>query len=152
MASLDSGFEKEHRLQFRASTTAGDEPLVHVVFSGSVGEFLLVVGGDDDDIDRVQDVELIVGPSWSAGSVRQVVPYVSIGRFHNSNADEDDEQAWEIRDLTWDTVPGPAAATEERIRLKFILTFRGVASMVSRFNYYVTASGLQLGQRGLDFP
>ena len=61
-------------------------------------------------------MRLLVGPFWQ--NVEAVVPSVTINGFWNSNADEDDEQKWEIKDLTWDTVNefGPNQ-DELRIRL-----------------------------------
>jgi hypothetical protein len=151
----DDGFEKEHRLQFLAPTSAGGDPILHVVFSGSVGAFSTT--RSSDSADTHWNVVMVVGPFWAPGGVKQVVPHVSVGRYQNTNADEDDEQAWEILGLTWDTVNVPTTKNlfttlEDRIRLKFMLNVRGVETAVQRFNYYAVASGLQLGQRGLDFP
>ena len=45
-----------------------------------------------------------------------VVPQVSVTWYDNTDADEDDEQAWSVRDLTWDAVSGTGVyAAEERI-------------------------------------
>lgn len=116
----DDGFEKEHRLQFLAPPSAGGDPILHVVFSGSVGAFS--TKRSSDSADTHWNVVMVVGPFWASGGVKQVVPHVSIGRYQNTNADEDDEQAWEIMGLTWDTVNVPTTKNlfttlEDRIRL-----------------------------------
>jgi hypothetical protein len=108
-------------------------------------------GHENEETDNEYDVYLLVGPYWK--DVEAVVPSVTIDGFHNDNADEDDEQKWEIKGLTWDTVNefGPNS-DELRIRLKFTVLVRGERSFVIRLGYYLIARGRQLGSGGLNAP
>jgi hypothetical protein len=82
-----------------------------------------------------------------------VVPKVTIDGFRNTNADEDDQQKWEIKDLSWDTVGELGPANDElRIRLRANVLVRGQASQVIRLGYYLLARGRRLGQGGLGTP
>jgi hypothetical protein len=73
--------------------------------------------------------------------------------FWNDNADEDDEQGWAIRDVTWDAVSGTGAyAEEERIRLKFVVGAKGENSYIFYLAYNVFARGRELGHEGLASP
>jgi hypothetical protein len=136
-------YEEELRLQFRAPPSVGADPLVHVVFSGSVQTSF--EGGDDNE-DRTISLAMLAGPSF--GDIVQVVPHVSIGRFINTNADEDNQQGFEINNLHWQPV-FVSGTSEKRIQLRFNLNIRGEKSWVERLTYYVTASGPQLGQKDL---
>lgn len=144
-------YEPEHRYQFRAQSPAGP----HVVVQGSVDTFLnavgLLQGNPDDGQDNEYEVRLLVGPFWR--DVQAVVPKVTIDGFRNTNADEDDQQKWEIKDLSWDTVGELGPANDElRIRLRANVLVRGQASQVIRLGYYLLARGRRLGQGGLGTP
>jgi hypothetical protein len=141
-------YEPEHRYQFTAANPAGP----HVIVSGNVLISDDLKGNEDDSVFNVYDVYLVVGPWWK--DVESVVPSVRIDGFINSNADEDDEQAWNITDLIWDTVGGPPGPNvdEERIRLKFKVGIKGENSIVRYIGYYLIARGRELGKGGLESP
>ena len=68
------------------------------------------------------EVHLKVGPWWR--DVQVCVPHVTIAGFKNTDADEDDQQEWIIRDLKWTTDgEGAPNAGEVRIRLEFKVGF-----------------------------
>ena len=144
---LPAQYEKEHRLQFEAKAPSW----TFVVISGSVGGSLLFVGGDDENY-TTHEMELVVGPWWR--DVQDVVPFVTVNGFDESNADEDDEMGWSIEQLTWDTVGGTQGPNidEERIRLKFKILLKGEEAHVTRIGYYLTAGGRALGAGGIDSP
>ncbi|MGI9551862.1 MAG: hypothetical protein ACR2MT_11730 [Aurantibacter sp.] len=144
---LPGSYEPEHRYQFSAKNPAG----VHVVVSGNVLTSDDLRGNEDETVDNVHEVHFIVGPWWR--DVNSVVPSVRITGFINSDADIDDEQGWNIRELTWDTVGGTGPnISEERIRLKFKVRVRGEKSIVRNIGYYLIASGRRLGEVGLKSP
>jgi len=145
-----SAYEPEHRYRFTVTDPSGP----HVVIQGSVTEelpYVTMKGNEDEEWSNEYEVRLLVGPFWK--HVGAVVPNVTINGFYNWNADEDDEQLWEILDLTWDTVNefGPSH-DELRIRLKFKVRVRGARSRVIRIGYYVFARGRGLGEGGVNEP
>ena len=143
-----SQYEPEYRYQFEAKSPSGP----HVVVQGSVDtEPENLQGFSLDEYSATYEVRLLVGPYWR--DVQAVVPVVTIDGFWNSNADEDDEQRWEIHDLTWDTVGEFGPSNDElRIRLKFTVTVQGEYSKVIRLGYHLTARGRRLGEGGLNEP
>ena len=142
----------EHRLLFKPAEPAWD----HVVVSGEVDlvtssdESFALQGASDDDT-AMYEVHLKVGPWWQ--DVRVCVPHVTINGFKNTNADEDDEQEWIIRDLKWTTdgegAPNPG---EVRIRLEFNVGLRGESSFLRWLGYGFTAAGRKLGVGGIFEP
>ncbi len=140
------GYEKEHRYQFEAKRPAGD----HVVLSGAT--VIRGAVGEKDEFFTEYDVRLVVGPWWR--HVGSVVPFVTIAYFQNSDWDEVDEAGWAVSNLVWDTIGGPDSPgpDEERIRLKFTLSVKGIGSTVSRIAYQLTARGRHLGIEGLNSP
>lgn len=143
----DATYEKEWRLQFAAKNPSGP----HVVVSGNVNLSQQAKGTADDHFEEYE-VHLVVGPYWK--SVNQVVPHVTFSGFENTNADEDDEEAWWITDLTWDALsgePGPHV-DEERIRLKFKIGIKGENSNILGVAYQLVARGRELGFEGLNSP
>jgi hypothetical protein len=144
---IAAAYEKEHRLEFAASDPSGP----HVVASGSVNVAAGLKGNPDEDFYAEYDVYLVVGPWWK--DVRTVVPFVTVNGAFNENIDEDDSFAWNISDLTWDTVGGTGPnIDEERIRLKFKVAAKGENTVISRIAYYLTARGRELGHLGLKSP
>jgi hypothetical protein len=143
----DNAYEKEWRLKFDAKDPSGP----HVVVSGNVNIAQLANGTSDEHFEEYL-VHLVVGPYWK--SVNQVVPLVTVSGFENTNADEDDEEAWWITDLTWDAQSGPPGPNvdEERIRLKFKISVKGENSHVLGVAYQLTARGRELGHQGLNSP
>jgi hypothetical protein len=140
-------FEAEYRYRFDAKSPSGP----HVVVQGNVNTEELMIGNEFEEVDNEYELHLVVGPFWK--SVNAVVPSVTVNGFWNSNADEDDEQKWEIKDLTWDAVSGTGPnIDEERVRLKFTVLLRGENSKITRIGYYLIARGRQLGKGGLDQP
>jgi hypothetical protein len=144
-------YEPEHRYQFVAQSPSGP----HVVVQGSVDTFLHAVGyiqgNPNEGEDNEYDVRLEVGPFWR--DVQAVVPKVTIDGFRNTNSDEDDQQKWEIKDLTWDTIGELGASNDElRIRLKMKVLVRGEVSQIIRLGYYLLARGRRLGAGGLNTP
>lgn len=142
----------EHRLHFKPGDPAWD----HVVASGEVdllqpSSSSLELQGLFDDDTSMYEVHLKVGPWWR--DVQVCVPYVTINGFKNTNADEDDEQEWLIRDLKWATdgegAPNPG---EVRIRLEFKVGLRGEASWLQWLGYHFTAAGRRLGVGGVSQP
>ncbi|MDJ0835570.1 MAG: hypothetical protein QNK37_03580 [Acidobacteriota bacterium] len=143
----ESSYEPEYRLQFLTKSP----PYPHVVVQGSVNLGTDLMGNDDETIDNEYDVRLLVGPYWK--HLRNVVPSVTINGYWNSNADEDDQQKWDVWGLTWDTVGEFGANNDElRIRLKFNFRVRGEESRVMRIGYYLIANGRGLGAEGLNIP
>jgi hypothetical protein len=140
-------FEAEYRYRFDAKSPAGP----HVVVQGSINTEGLMVGNSFEEIDNEYELHLVVGPFWR--DVKSVVPSVTVNGFWNSNADEDDEEKWEVKDLTWDAVSGTGPnVDEERVRLKFTVLLRGENSKITRIGYYLFARGRQLGTSGLNAP
>lgn len=140
-----SQYEAEYRYQFQARTPRGP----HVIVQGSV---ITDLRGHSDDDNSEYVVELLVGPFWKR-SIEAVVPSVTINGFWNSNADEDDQQLWEIKNLTWDSVNEFGKTKDEfRVRLTFTVLVRGEESHIIRLGYYLVASGVELGDGGLNAP
>lgn len=144
-------YEPEHRHRFAAADPAGE----HVVVQGSAyfGDQLHgKLDDDEDESDETYDVWLLVGPLW-AGDVQTVVPQVTVNGFYNGDSDDDDQQRWDIRNLTWDTIGelGPNQ-DEVRIRLRFEVAVRGQSSRVERIGYYLIARARQLGNGGVTAP
>jgi hypothetical protein len=142
----------EHRLAFKPAAPAWD----HVVVSGEVdiessSSEALALQGEFDDSSSTYEVHLIVGPWWR--DVRVCVPSVTINGFNNTDADDDDQQLWIIRDLKW-TTDGEGAPNpdEVRIRLEFMVDLRGESSWLRRFGYHFTAAGRKLGVGGISQP
>lgn len=142
----------EHRLRFKPA----DPSWEHVVVSGEVDLYepsteSLALQGFFDDSTSWYEVHLIVGPWWR--DVQVCVPHVTINGFKNSDADEDDEQEWIIRNLKWTTdgegAPNPG---EVRIRLEFQIGLRGEASWLQWLGYGFTAAGRKLGVGGITQP
>jgi hypothetical protein len=140
----------EFRHAFRAQSPAWD----HAVVSGEV-DFVniapIAVRGTDDDVMDEYEIHVRVGPWWR--DVRVCVPFVTINGFLNTNADEDDQQAWIIRDLKWATdgegAPNPGGV---RIRLEFKVGLQGEYSWLRQLGYYFTAAGRRLGVGGIGEP
>lgn len=143
-----SNYEPEYRYQFEAQNPPGP----HVVAQGSVNVKGSVLQGVAlDELIKTYEILLLVGPYWE--DVESVVPKVTIDGFMNTNADEDDEQRWEIDNLSWDTVGGFGPNKDEkRIRLKFDLAIQGEESRIIRLGYYLIARGRRLGAGGLNQP
>jgi hypothetical protein len=142
----------EHRLRFKPAEPDWE----HVVVSGEVDLMTvtfqsLTLQGDFDDSTSWYEVHLKVGPWWR--DVRVCVPHVTINGFRNTDADEDDEQEWVIRNLKWTTdgegAPNPG---EVRIRLEFQIGLRGEASWLQWLGYGFTAAGRLLGVGGVTQP
>lgn len=148
----------EHRHSFKPVEPAWE----HVVASGEVNlkdgaqtdDAILTAAalqGHEDDETSWYEVHLKVGPWWR--DVRVCVPQVTINGFANSNADEDDEQEWIIRNLKWATdgedAPNPG---EVRIRLEFEIGLRGEYSYLNWLGYSFMAAGRRLGAGGLTKP
>jgi hypothetical protein len=142
----------EHRLRFKPADPAWE----HVVASGEVNladsSFeALVLQGEFDDSTSMYEVHLKVGPWWR--DVQVCVPHVTIAGFKNTDADEDDQQEWIIRDLKWTTDgEGAPNAGEVRIRLEFKVGLRGEASWLRWLGYHFTAAGRKLGVGGISQP
>lgn len=144
----------EHRHSFKPQAPSWD----HVVASGEV-DFTqpldvdegFVVQGHHDDSTSFYEVHLKVGPWWR--DVQVCVPHVTINGFMNTDADEDDEQEWIIKDLKWATdgegAPNPG---EVRIRLEFVVGLRGERSWLRWLGYSFTAAGRRLGVGGISEP
>lgn len=145
-----NAYEAEYRHCFEAKSPTIGTKFPHVIVQGSVCGIPLM-GNEDEEKDNQYDVRLLVGPYWK--NVEAVVPSVTIDGFWNSNADQDDQQKWEIKELKWDTVNEFGPNNDElRIRLKFKVLVRGEESHVFRFGYYLIAMGRQLGDGGLNIP
>ena len=131
-------------------------PWDHVVVSGEVdlkdsSIEAQTLGGEFDNSTSTYEVHLIVGPWWK--DVRVCVPCVTINGFNNTDADEDDQQLWVIRDLKWTTDgEGAPIPGEVRIRLEFMVELRGKSSWLRRFGYHFTAAGRKLGGGGISQP
>jgi hypothetical protein len=141
-------YEPEHRYKFTAESPAGP----HVVIQGSAGAAEgALLGNEDEELANEYEVHLVVGPYWKY--VDSAVPSVTINGFWNSNADEDDQQIWEVLDLQCDLVLGSGPHTgEHRLRLKFKVRVCGENSQIVRLGYYVFARGRELGDGGLNEP
>lgn len=141
----------EHRLWFVAPDPAWE----HVVASGEVDftnnslESLILQGHHDHSTSEYK-VHLRVGPWWE--DVRVCVPQVAITGFRNTDADEDDEQEWIVRDLRWTTDGEGSNSGEVRIRLEFMVGLRGGASWLRRLGYHFHAAGRKMGAAGYAQP
>jgi hypothetical protein len=141
-----SYYEPEHRYRFTAPDPAGS----HVVIQGSIMANIGWPPSDDEFVTEYH-VHLLVGPYWK--HVEAVVPSVTIALFRNPNADEDDQQYWEILDVDWQLLSGTGAHVGEfRIRLNFKVRVGGENSNVGRISYFVFARGRELGDGGLNEP
>ncbi len=150
-ATIREGYktDPEYRLQFPKS----GEQEVHVAASGSVDcypEKANRLAGVTDSGSEY-DVRLIVGPYWN--DITAVVPKVTIDGVLQHNADEDDKQAFVIRDLSWDSVgeQGPKRNLL-RIRLKFTVAVWGEESYVNRLGYAIFARGMRRDELSIDEP
>lgn len=147
-----SSLVPEHRHAFRVDSPSWDHVMVsgEVNVADSIVEYT-TVQGHDDDITSEYEVHLKVGPWWR--DVQVCVPHVVISGFKNTDADEDDEQEWIVRDLKWTTdgegAPNPG---EVRIRLEFKVGLRGEASWLQRLGYEFMAAGRNLGVGGVAVP
>ena len=144
-----SSYEAENRFAFTGSLSPAG---AYVVGQGSVDmKPYEVIGHPLDKFSILYKVELIVGPYWK--DVSLVTPQVVIDGFHNANADEDDEQAWRISNLTWDRVGGFGPnGNLKRIRLKFEVLVQGEYSQLTRLGYHYFARGRELGPDGVAEP
>ena len=140
-------FEAEHRGFFQPETEAH----VGVIVQGSVDTTDILKGNESDQHIETYDVRLLVGPLWQ--NVENVVPKVTIDRFHSSNPDQDDFMTWGVQNLTWDTIGELGPSNDElRIRLNFLVKIQGEYAQIKRLGYYLLASGRRLGVGGLNTP
>jgi hypothetical protein len=109
MAVEIKDYEPEWRYMLEAASPAGP----HVVVSGRGHDTSSELQDTSDDDFSAYDVQMIVGPWWGEGGVVSVVPLVTPLHYDQQNADEDDEQAWRISNLTWDAVSGTGAFVDE---------------------------------------
>jgi hypothetical protein len=90
--------------------------------------------GDDSVVNF--NVQITVGPKWR--EIFQCSPLIASRLYLNTDADEDDQQLWEISPCTWEIVE---AAGGKRIRLKFSMSQRGEHTHFHGISYQATATG-----------
>jgi hypothetical protein len=137
----------ENRVYIKNSTNHFGPTIIGedcVVFSGcgklSDSDYHWLIGASDeagDDVLLSFDVQITVGPIWR--EIYQCSPLIAGPRvYRNPDADEDDEQGWEISPCSWETVE---SAGGKRIRLKFNMGQRGEHTRFSGISYQATATG-----------
>jgi hypothetical protein len=140
--------EPEHRLKFRAQ----DPPWDFVTVSGHVEINTLEVWGASDDDWTEFEVHMWIGPWWQ--DVQECVPSVWIDTFDNADADEDDWQGYNVKQLKWatDGEGAPPNSDEVRVRLEFIVRIMGESSYVRGLGYRASMGGRRLGKGGHKTP